>query len=55
MKWKKLLTDAGERNCITQAYPGFLNPSNSNPGLKRKEEMCLPHNKQNLPKAEGVE
>ena len=36
--WKKLLTDAGERNCITQAYPGFLNPSNSNPGLKRKEE-----------------
>lgn len=36
--WKKLLTDAGERNCITQAYPGFLNPSNPNSGLKRKEE-----------------
>ena len=34
---EKLLTDAGERNCITQAYPDFKS-SNPNSGLKRKEE-----------------
>ncbi|CAX42978.1 helicase, putative [Candida dubliniensis CD36] len=33
--WRKLLTDADERKCVTQAYPGFLN--SSNPVLKRKE------------------
>ncbi|KAL6452796.1 SEN1 Helicase SEN1 [Candida maltosa Xu316] len=32
--WNELLTDAQKRDCITKAYPGFLNVSN--PDMKRK-------------------